>query len=70
MVSTQMTTQSIFRRALLVAMLTDKNEWCPMLSIPVPPGVVQVGPRVPTIQAGELALAIRLHTAVILGRDW
>ena len=62
-----MAAQSIFRRALLVAILTGKYERSPMLGIPVPPGVVQVGPRVPAVQAGEQSLAIRLDTAVILG---
>lgn len=68
-VSTKVATKSIFRWALLVAMLTDKYKRSPMLGIPVPPGVVQVGPRVATVQAGVQPLPIRLHAAVILGNS-
>ena len=67
MISTEVTSQGIFRWTLLVTMLTEEHKRSPMLSIPVPPDVVQVGARKPAIQTAEQALAIRPDTAVILG---
>ena len=58
MISTQMASQGIFRRTLLVTMLTHEYERSPVLGIPVSPGVVQVGAREPTVLTSEQSLAV------------